>query len=208
MRIAVFGATGRTGMPLVEQALERGHDVSAFVRDAEKLGIDHERLLVVDGDAYTGEGVGAAVDDADAVVSVLGQTSDGPNDLLTVAGRNVLDAMDERNVDRFVTLVGAGVRVENEHVSLIGRVIGWLLRLLNPEVLEDAEDHVEAVRQSDVDWTVIRAPRLSEADARGDYRTGDVAPGREAVARADVADFVLDVLEHDRYVHELPKIAY
>lgn len=213
MRLAVFGATGRTGRPLVEQALGRGHEVTAFVRDADKLdeqGIDagHERLSVVEGDAYTGEGVDDAVAGADAVLSVLGQTEAGPDDLLTVAGGHVLDAMEDHGVDRVVTLVGAGVRTEGESVSLTGRLVGFALELLNPEVLRDAEDHVADVRGRDLDWTVVRAPRLSDGEPRGEYRTGDVTPGRKAVARADVADFMLDVAEEDRHVHELPKITY
>jgi len=208
MEITVFGASGRTGVPLVEQALEHGHDVTGFVREASRLPVEHERLTVVEGDAYTGEGVGEAVAGADAVASVLGQGDSSPDDLLTVAGGHVMDAMGDHGVDRFVTLVGAGVRVEGGSVSLFGRAMGTVLRLLAREVLEDAEAHVEDVRSRDLQWTVVRAPRLSEDEPRGEYRTGDVAPGRAAVSRADVADFVLDVIENDRYVGDLPKITY
>ena len=206
MRITVLGATGRTGRPLVEQALDRGHDVVAFARDPTALEIDHERLTVVQGDAYTGEGITEAVDRADAVVSVLGQTSSGPDNLLAVAGEHVTDAMAAAGVDRFVTLVGAGVREPGESVSASGRVMGVLLRLLAGDVLDDASDHVDRVKATDLDWTVVRAPRLTDGEGVGDYRAGDISLGFESVARADVARFVLDCLENDTYVHELPKI--
>jgi putative NADH-flavin reductase len=206
MRIAVFGATGRTGRPLVAQALDRGHEVVAFVRSPSDLPVENPALTVVEGDAYTGAGVFEAVAGADAVVSVLGQTSDGPDDLLTVAGGHLLDAMAEADVDRFVTLVGAGVREEGESVSLTGRLMGSMLKLLAREVLADAEAHVEAVRASDTAWTVVRAPRLTDGEGTGDYRAGDVALGFESIPRADVARFVLDCLEADRYVREMPKV--
>ncbi|WP_132058005.1 NAD(P)-dependent oxidoreductase [Halorussus amylolyticus] len=206
MNLTVFGASGRTGRPLVEQTLERGHRVTAFVRDPAKLGVEHERLTVVAGDAYTGEGVAEAVEDADAVASVLGQTSSGPDDLLTVAGANVMNAMEAHDVRRFVTLVGAGVRTEGEDVSLGGRVVGTLLKLLSREVLEDAKSHVADVRTRDLDWTVVRAPRLTQGDRTGEYRTGDIKLGVESVARGDVADFVLECAESELYVRELPKI--
>jgi putative NADH-flavin reductase len=206
MNLAVLGATGRTGRPLVEQALDAGHDVTAFVRDPADLDVDHDRLAVVEGDAYTGDGVREAVAGADAVASVLGQTSSGPDDLLAVAGRNVMDAMAAEAVSRYVTLVGAGVRTEGESVSLTGKVMGGLLKLLDREVLEDAEAHVREVRSRDLDWTVVRAPRLTEGPHTGDYRTGDLKLGFEGITRADVADFVLALAESDRYVHELPKI--
>jgi putative NADH-flavin reductase len=207
MQLAVFGATGRTGRPLVRQALERGHDVVAFARDPDDLAdFEDSALTVVQGDAYTGEGVGDAVAGADAVVSVLGQSSSGPDDLLTVAGDHVLAAMADAGVSRYVTLVGAGVREDGETVTVSGKAMGTLLRLLAKEVLADAETHVDHVRATDMDWTVVRAPRLVDGDGTGEYRAGDVALGFESVARTDVARFVLDLLADEAYVRELPKV--
>jgi putative NADH-flavin reductase len=215
MRIAVFGATGRTGQPFVKQALERGHDVVAFVRDPDGLPAalrNDKRVSIVEGDAYTGDGVERAVagdgDPVDAVVSVLAQRSDGPDNLLTVAGEHILAAMEAHAVDRVVTLVGAGVREAGESVSLGGRAMGALLKLLAREVLADARDQVDLLRASDTQWTVVRAPRLTEGAPTGAFRHGtDLSLGmRDAAARANVAEFVLDCLEEDLYVHELPKV--
>lgn len=187
--------------------MERGHDVVAFARDpADLAALEDDALTVVQGDAYAGEGVAAAVAGADAVVSVLGQTKAGPDDLLTVAGDNVLDAMADADVERFVTLVGAGVREDGESVSLTGKAMGTLLKLLAKEVLEDASTHVEHVRASDTEWTVLRAPRLVDGDGTGEYRAGDVTLGFESVVRADVARCILDLLEDDAYVGEMPKV--
>jgi len=206
MQITVFGATGRTGVPLVRQALDRGHDVVAFARSPEKLPVEDSALTVVEGDAYGGDGVAEAIAGADAVVSVLGQTAEGPDDLLTVAGDNVLAAMREAGVERFVTLVGAGVREAGEDVSLSGKAMGVLLKLFAADVLDDAAEHVRRVGATDLDWTVVRAPRLTDGAGTGEYRAGDVDLGFESVARADVARFVLDCVEDDLYVGELPKV--
>jgi putative NADH-flavin reductase len=215
LRLTVLGANGRTGRPFVAQALDAGHTVVAFVRDTdtfradtEGFDPDHERLVVVEGDAYTGAGIeeAVAVAGADAVVSTLGQSSDGPDDLLTVAGDHVLAAMADAGVDRFVTLVGAGVREDDESVSMTGRVMGGLLKLVAREVLADAAEHVARVKASDTRWTVVRAPRLVDGEGTGRYEAGDVALGFEAIARADVATFLLDCVEDDRYVHEAPKV--
>lgn len=217
MRLTVFGATGRTGRPLVEQALRRGHEVTAFVRDPTGLPPElrnDDRVRVVVGDAYTGAGVERAVDGgegppADAVVGVLGQGSGGPDDLLTRAGGHVLDAMDRVGVDRYVTLVGAGVREEGESVSLGGRAMGTLLKLLTRSVLEDARAHVETISGSDTEWTVVRGPRLTDGAHTGEFVHGtDIALGiRATAARANVAAFVLDCVEEGLYVHGMPKVA-
>lgn len=216
MRIAVFGATGRTGHPLVEQALERGYEVVAFVRDATKLPTavrTDDRVSVVEGDAYTGDGVNRTIggdgNPVDGVISVLAQTSEGPEDLLTESARHMLAAMEQHGVERFVTLVGAGVRDEGESVSLGGRVMGALLKLLARSVLEDARDQVGLLRASDTNWTVVRGPRLTEDAHTGAFRHGaDIVLGmRDTAARANVAEFILNCLEDDLYVHEMPKIA-
>lgn len=209
MRLTVFGASGRTGRHIVEQALGRDHDVTAFVRSASRLPFEGDRLTVVEGDAYEGTNVEDAVSGADAVLSALGQSKKSPDDLLTVAGRNIIDAMEQHGVERFVTLVGAGVRTENETVSLGGKLMGALLKLLSGAVFEDAKRHVADVRDTSLRWTVVRVPRLGDDDARGDYRTGEeLELDFETVARADVAAFMLDVVENDRYVEQLPKIGY
>ncbi len=205
MRIAVFGATGRTGRPLCRQALERGHTVVAHARSPDTLPVADD-LTVVEGDVYAGTGVDEAVAGADAVVSVLGQTDDSPDDLLTVAGDNVLAAMEDADVDRYVTLVGAGVREEGESVSLGGRAMGVLLKLLARSVLEDAAAHVDRVKRTDLAWTVVRAPRLTEGNPTGEYRAGDLALGFESIDRADVARFILDCLEGEEFVRDLPKV--
>jgi putative NADH-flavin reductase len=215
MRIAVFGATGRTGHPLVEQAVERGHEVVAFVRDVTGLSSmlqNNDRVSIVEGDAYTGESVDRAIagdgDPVDAVVSVLGQTSDGPDDLLTEAGRHIRSAMSQHGVERLVTLVGAGVRTEGESVSLGGQGMNALLKLLAGSVLEDARTHVESIKRGDTRWTVVRGPRLTEDAHTGEFRHGtDLSLGmRDTAARANVAEFIIDCLEDDLYVHEMPKI--
>lgn len=212
VRIAVVGASGRTGRPLVERALEAGRVVVVFVRDADRLDVvvgdgARERLVVVEGDAYTGEGLAAAVADADAVVSVLGHASDGPDDLLTVAGDRVLDAMRAAGVRRYVTVVGAGVREDGESVGVAGRVMGDLLRLVARDLLADSAAHVARVRASDRGWTVVRAPRLTDGPATGAYRAGDLDLGSESVPRADVAAFLLDCVENGSYVGAAPKVA-
>jgi putative NADH-flavin reductase len=215
MRIAVFGATGRTGHPLVEQAVERGHEVIAFVRDPTGLSAEvrnDDRVSVVEGDAYTGKNVERAIagdgDPVDAVVSVLGQSSDGPDDLLTEAGQHMLAAMHQHDVERFVSLVGAGVREEGESASLGGRVMNGFLKLFAGSVLEDARTHVESIKRSDMRWTVVRGPRLTEDAHTGEFRHGtELSLGmRDTAARANVAEFILNCLEDDLYVHEMPKI--
>ncbi len=206
MKIAVFGATGRTGRPFCEQAFERGHEIVVHARSPDRVPFATDRVIIVEGDAYTGDGVSEAVEGVDGVVSLLGQDDGSPDDLLTVAGEHITDAMDSAGVSRFLTLVGAGVREDGESVSLGGKMMGILLKLLARDVLEDATSHVEHVQTTTLEWTVVRVPRLSEGDPTGAYRAGEINLGFDAIDRADVARFILDCLEEDQHVREMPKV--
>ncbi|HSN77554.1 MAG TPA: NAD(P)H-binding protein, partial [Anaerolineae bacterium] len=104
MRLTVFGGSGRIGIPLINQALAAGQEVTALVRTPAKLAIQHERLHVLQGDALDAGQVAAAIAGADAVLSVLGQTHPPTKDLLTTAVGNMLAGMAANGVHRFVYL--------------------------------------------------------------------------------------------------------
>ncbi|MFC7138089.1 NAD(P)-dependent oxidoreductase [Halobaculum litoreum] len=210
MKITVLGSTGRTGLPFVDRALAAGHDAVALARSPEKLGDrrDHERLTVVAGDATDPATVEEAVAGADAVVSLLGHADGAPDDLLTVAGDHVVAAMRDHGVERYVTLAGAGVRSDRDPGrSLGGRAVGAGLKLFAGDLLEDSREHVDRVVDTDLDWTVVRPPRLTEGPYTGDWEAGYLRMGMgDAISRADLAAFVLTCVEGDEWVRELPMV--
>lgn len=210
MKLTVFGASGRTGRPLVEQALEAGHEVTAFVRDPAKLGMSHEKLRTVRGDAKDDpQKVAEAVAGADAVLSVLGQAKGSPKDLQTAGTRNIVAAMQEHGVRRLVSLTGAGVADPKDEPKLIDKAFGFLLRRLQPDVLEDGGRHAEVVQASGLDWVIVRGPRLTEGEKKGEYRVGYVGKNSGVqISRADVADFMLRQTEDDTYLHQAPMVSY
>lgn len=209
MRLAIFGASGRTGRPLVEQALAAGHEVTAFVRDPSRLDVDHERLKVVKGDVKDYAEAQEAVAGADAVLSALGHTKSSAKDVQTVGTENIIAAMKKFGVRRLVSLTGAGVGDPKDEPKLFDRAITGLLKLLQRDVLEDAQNHARAVEESGLDWVIVRGPMLTEGEKTGTYRVGYV--GKDSgtkVSRADVADFMLRQVEEDAYLHQKPMISY
>ncbi len=208
MKLAVFGATGRTGKPLVAAALERGHEVRALARDPAKLDVSQENLLVIRGDALNADDVAETVTGCDAVLSVLGQTKGSPKDLQTTATRHIVAAMKTHGVTRVISLTGAGVRDPNDAPKLIDRVFGLLLATVARSVIRDADAHAEVLRQSGLEWTLVRGPRLTEGPRTGSYKVGYVGKdsGKQA-SRADVADFMLSQLDDDTWVRKAPMVS-
>lgn len=213
MHLAIFGATGRTGKHLVRQALGAGHTVTALVRTPSRLAevgldVEHDRLHVVHGDAMNAADVEAAVRDAEAVLLALGHAKGTPDAVLEVATRHVLKAMEQYGVRRLVNETGAGVGDERDAPPSLGaRIMTAMLKLLAGRLLADSERQAALIRASDADWTIVRAPRLTEGEHTGDYRVGYMDLGLGAqIARADVADFMLRLAVEGGYVHEAPKI--
>jgi putative NADH-flavin reductase len=208
MKLAIFGAAGRTGIPLVQQALEGGNDVVALVRAPSKLSIRNERLTVVQGDVAHLADVERAVQGADAVLGVLGHVKGSEPDILTQAIRNIITAMDKYDVKRLVSLSGASVYAPQDKPKLVNRLIKFYTMATTGSLLKDAEQHFMVIQNSDVEWVVVRGPILNEGPHTGTYRVGwtGVNTGIR-VSRADIADFMLKQVTDTTYLRQAPLIS-
>ncbi len=205
MRLAVFGATGKTGRHVVERALAAGHDVTAFVRDPARLGISSPKLKTVQGDVTDAAAIDRALEGADAVISVL---SSGKG-VLTSFAKAVVPAMQRRGIRRIVTLVGAGVQQPGDIPSMGRTLMLGLLSLLAKDVLGDATDHSQLLMRSTLAWTLVRPPRLADGPATGKVRHAQaqaMGPG-DTISRADLAAFMVELATSDRYVRQAPMVA-
>ena len=209
MKLAVFGGSGRTGLPLVRQALAKGYMVNALVRTPSKLTIQDDRLNIIQGDAGDPADVEKTVAGTDAVLSALGHTKTSAKNIQTVATQHIVSAMKKHGVERIVSLTGAGVKDPNDEPKFVDRVFGFLLVTFARDVIEDAEAHAEVLRESGLRWTLVRGPRLTGGEHTGTYKVGYV--GKDSgtqVSRADTADFMLKALETDEWVKKAPMVSY
>ena len=212
MKIVIFGGSGRTGRPLIEQALAKGYEVTALVRDPTKLPIKNERLKVVQGDVTDSRVVEQVVAGQDAIISAIGHTKSASPNLLTVAMTNIVSAMQKHGVRRLISLTGAGVPDPLDQPKLVDHLIRALFKLPvggMKAILQDPLGNVERVKASGLDWVIVRGPRLTEDPPKGSYRVGYV--GKDSgikVARADLAEFMLKQLTNDQYLHKLPVVSY
>ncbi len=207
-KLAILGATGRTGRHVLEQALAQGHTVTVLVRDPSKLAQRHDRLKVIQGDIGAADQVAEAVAGAEAVISVLGPVSNKPVRLVSQGMDNLVAAMRRHGVQRLIQTAGAGVRDPRDRPTLVHAIFGGLVRLLSPNVLADMQGVVAKVRQSGLAWTVVRVPRLTDGPATGRVRVGfvgkDIGP---MLTRADLAEFLLKQVEDETWVGQAPAIS-
>jgi putative NADH-flavin reductase len=208
MKLTVFGATGRTGIPLIQQALAEGHSVTAFLRDPAKLPIQHERLTIIQGDVNNPTDVERAVAGVDAVISTIGPARNSPTDLMTTAARNITSAMQKHGIKRLIVMTGAGVGAPEDQPKPINHFIKFMLKTLSPGVLKASEEGVAVVQNAPLDWTVVRVPMLSDGEHTGKYRVGWVGVNTgPRIVRADAADFMLKQVQNQQFVRKMPMVS-
>ena len=208
MRLFIAGASGRTGRLLTLLALDRGHSVTALVRDPAGLGTADERLGVVTGDVLEPQGWSDAVAGHDAVVTLLAPRPRRDGRVYIDGTRNLADAAADAGVRRFVAVSAEGAGVAARKLPLGYRLVRRIpvVARLYPDIAE--MEHVLMARD-DLDWTVVRAAILTNGPASGAYRVtpGDVVAHGLRVSRADLAAFLLVLLETGAHVRERVALA-
>jgi len=218
-KIAVFGASGRTGKLFTELALKNGYEVKALVRDPSRLDLRHSNLQVIHGDIADAIKVEETVKATEAVINLFNPTKGSPPNLLLTATQNILSAMQQNNVKRLIVVssvpvgIVAGILDPNDEPRFMNK---WFInkftifigKTLLGELLEAGRASVDLIKQSPLRWTIVRASTLSDQPSKGNYRVGylDADTGRVA-SRSDVAAFLLDVLMNDKYIKQMPIIS-
>jgi len=201
MHIALFGATGRVGGRFLEFALADGHSVRALVRDAGKLP-PRPGLDVVQGDVLIPADVEHTIVGAEAVVSGLGGAGvNDPGDAQSQGMRNIVTAMRDLSVRRVLGVAGGGI---------LDSVKGGLRhdQPTFPEIFKQVSlKHKEAwlaMRDSDLDWTMVATGDIVPGERTGRYRTlEDFLPeGARKISVEDVADFLLRALVEERHIRK------
>ncbi|MGQ0542533.1 MAG: NAD(P)-dependent oxidoreductase [Blastocatellia bacterium] len=207
MKLAIFGSTGGTGRELVKQALEHGHYVTAFARTPGKLDAKHEKLFVVQGDVLNLAAVEQAVIGQDAVICVLGAGRKG--NIRSDGTRNIILAMEKTGIRRLICQSSLGVGDSRANLNF------WWKHVMFGMLLRPAySDHVrqeEFVKQSDLDWTIVRPAAFTEGPRTGEYRHGFSASDKAVTLKiscADVADFLINQLTDDKYLRKTPGLSY
>lgn len=208
MKITIFGATGGTGRQLVQQALAAGHEVTAFVRDPARLNYQHGCLRIVQGDVTDPVAVEGAVTGAQAVISVLNTRGDAKGRPITQGTQNILAAMRKSGVRRLVFSAPPSARDTQDAPDLRYKLMISLVKLAAREGYEDLVGSAQAVRASDVDWTIVRLPFPIEQPKTGHVKVGYLnKKSGTRISRGDAAAFMLEEVQESKYLRQAPVIS-
>jgi uncharacterized protein len=211
MRLIVFGASGRLGSRIVKEALERGHQVTAVVRDPGRLQNSHEHLRVVIGDVCDVDRIAAVAIGHDAVINAVGPTGSSSPLLVVDAARALIDGLTRAGVRRLVVGGGAGSLEVAPGVQLVDAPSfpkAWR------DIALAHRDALDVYRTADLDWTYMSpAAFLEPGERTGKYRTGTDQlltdeKGESRISMEDLAIAFLDEVEKPRFVRRRMTVAY
>ena len=209
MKLVIFGSTGSVGSQVVEQAIEQGHTITAFVRNPDKLNVQHPNLNIFTGDVMNPAAVERAVIGHEAAICILGSGKKLSGNVRSQGTKNVIQALEKAGIKRFIcqSTLGAGDSWDNLDFYWKYIMFGFILR----KVFADHQIQEEYVRQSDLDWTIIRPAAFVKGNRTGKYRHGFPASDRTStltISRPDVADFILKQLSDTTYLGKAASLSY
>jgi len=200
MKIAVFGATGKTGVEITKQSLAKGHQVTAFVRDPARMPIKDDRLSFVVGDVNDQSLIDKAVQGQDAIVCALGSRDLKKTTVRTIGTQHIIKAMEQRSVRRLIVVSAMGTGESWDTLSLISK---FFYAVLLKSAREDHESQEAIVKKSGLDWTIIRPSGLTDGPRTGNYQVGEkIYPKTSNISSADVADLILKELEQNVLIYK------
>lgn len=206
MRILIVGASKGIGLETVRQALASGHDVRALARSAEDISVADPKLAKIRGDALNKEDVEAALSDVDAVVLTLGiglSELFKPVNLFSTATRVLIDAMKAQGVNRLICVTGFGAGDSQASIGPLQRIP---FNIVFGRAYEDKSRQEKLIKESSLDWTIVRPGVLTNGPKTGRYKVLRKSPEwrNGIISRANVADFLVREIDEASSLHQTP----
>jgi len=190
MKLVVFGATGGIGSQVLQQALAAGHDVTAVARRPSAIALQHEHLTIIQGDVLQSATLRDAISGKDVIISALGARDRAPTTIYSAGIANIIRAMQASDVRRILCISAGGLEPVVSWQRVIAKPILWLVF---KHMYTDLVRMETTVKASDLDWTIIRPPALTNGPRTGKYHSIDRnhLPHNFSMSRADVADYII-----------------
>jgi putative NADH-flavin reductase len=210
MHVAIFGSTGPTGRALVSRGLDQGHDVTAIARDPAAVDATGARLQVVRADVLDRTSFDGVLNGVDAVLSAIGTHGRQPTTVYSVGTANIRDAMHHAGIQRFVGISALPVTPRTELRPAERWIVVPLLSTFFGEMYADMARMEQVLQDSDLDFTIMRPPQLTNKRATGKYRTAinQHLPRARKISRADLAAEMLQVIPDRKTVRATVSLAY
>ncbi len=209
-KIIVFGATGGTGKHVVEQALGKGYKVTAIVRKPENFLLKNKNLKIIKGDVLEPNTFLDAMHGNDAVISCLGIPKIQQTTLYSEGIKNIVKVMQENGMKRIICISSGAIDIPPKSSFIMTFLLKNVLQRIYKPIYSDMKIMEDILNNSFLNWTVVRAPKLTDGKHTRKYRdvTKQALRNIPKISRADLADFMVYNLCNEKTYHKKLEIAY
>jgi putative NADH-flavin reductase len=209
IKIVVIGANGGIGSKVVELGLSKGFHITAIVRNRAKLTVTHPNLEIVQCDILKEGGLNTILSGKDAIVSAIGSSSLKETELYSKGAKNIIASMQNDHVKRALFISASGLDVNPTHSFLIRFATKQILQRVLRNMYADLVRMEDLIKKSNIDWTIIRPPRLTDQVVTGKYReaVNKILNNPKTISRANVAHYIINNLFDTRIVKSTVEIA-
>ena len=210
MKITILGSTGFVGKVLINKAVVAGYQVKTLARYPERLEYIKDKVEIITGSVFESSSIEAAIEGAEVVLSTIGPPQRNPGDPVQYekAMKNIVSAMDKYGIKRYIHIGGAGhAGGENEKWTLNRRFLRLLLNLSGKQILVAKHMEWEVLKTSDLDWTLVRPPRITNEIASGDISANEKNLESLKVSVGDLTDFILEQITSKEWIRKAPLVS-
>lgn len=205
-KIAVIGGTGKSGTYLVQELLNRMIPIKLLLRTSSPFETTNPLVEIVRGDARDIQAISSLLEGCNAVVSTLSQPV-GEESIFSDAARNILQAMKEKGISRYIVTAGLNVDAIGDHKNEKVRfATDWMYQNY-PKTTKDRQVEYELLSGSEIDWTLVRLPMIIQTEKRFPMEVSLTDCPGENISATDLAHFLADQLSSDDYIRKSPFIA-
>jgi len=210
MKILIIGGTGKTGKELIKQGLEQGYSITALVRNPTKIKINHPNLTIKKGNVLKPESFGDTFQGQDAVLSALGHKRFIiKTTILSEGTKNIIAEMQRQKIKRFICITSLGINNSRFKLGLYYTL--FTIPFILFFYFLDKSKQEEIIKQSDLNWTIVRPGQLTNGKKRTKYKHGEELGNyilTKMISRADVAHFMLNEINVKHYLYKTPGLTY
>jgi putative NADH-flavin reductase len=210
MKITILGSTGFVGKVLIKKAIDAGYQVKTLARNPEKLEEIKNKIEIITGSVFESSSVEAAIEGSEVVLSTIGppQRNHGDPAQYEKAMKNIVSAMDKYGIKRYIHIGGAAHQGgENEVWNFNRKFLRLFLNLFGKQILVAKHLEWEVLKTSDLDWTLVRPPRITDVEASGNIVADERRLESLKISVGDLTDFILEQITSKDWIRRAPLVS-
>nr|WP_106782866.1 NAD(P)H-binding protein [Lysinibacillus timonensis] len=206
-KVAIIGGTGKVGRHIASRALEKGYQVRMLVRSPKKLTSHDARIEIVEGDVRNLEDIQKLLTDCQIVISTFGQPlKEEP--IYSSVTENILKIMSDLKITRYIGVTGGSLTINGDKKSLLNKIGANVFEIVYSKMMSDKKNEwIILNRNTSIQWTLIRLPFIDEGKEKGFIKENLTDMPGTKITNNDIATFIIQQIDHPKYVHKAPFIS-